>query len=175
MKNIAIALCLIGILILVGCGNEGQTVSVAKQEQEGKLITVKEQSVEIQKPTSTPTSVPPPKDEDEEDLSNKELIEKLSEEKGLSEDEDDNVQPPDAETILLLNFKGVPSYLEIEAGTTITWENRDVYGHVVAIFKLTQGPMLAKGDTWDYTFNNPGNYTWMSAGHPKTNGQIIVI
>jgi len=27
MKNIAIALCLIGILILVGCGNEGQTVS----------------------------------------------------------------------------------------------------------------------------------------------------
>jgi len=190
MKRIMIAIFLICVLVLiVGCEKTGQTVNVAKEEQEGKLIKVKEQSVEIHKPTSTPTSVPSTQDSDSQDqqqnLSNEELIEQLSEGKGFvnesadvdeSSDEDDSEQSTDSEseTILILNFKGNPSELEVKAGTTVIWENADVYGHVIGIFKVIEGPMLKKGETWSYIFNEPGNYTWMSMGHPKTNGNVIV-
>ena len=175
MEKIAIAIFLICMVLVVGCRDTatGQTISVAQEEQKGKLITVKEQSIEIHKPTSVPTTVP---EDDEGDdmpgnLSNKELIEQLSEEKGLNANE--SVEP-EGETIMILNFRGHPSVLEIEAGTTVTWENKDVYVHKIGIFHVIEGPRLAKGETWSYIFEEPGDYSWFSMSRPKTQGRVIV-
>ena len=178
MKKIMIAGFLIFILIfIVGCEKTGQTVKVAQEEQKGKLITVKEQSVEINKPTSPPTTVPSDEDrnDNDEETNNKDLINQLSQEKGLdTSDSSSSSSSSDGEQILILNFKGTPETLEVTAGTTVTWRNEDIYGHKIGIFKLTEGPVLHKGDTWSYTFAEPGEYLWMSMGHSKTNGNVIV-
>lgn len=175
-----IAMLLACIIILAGCGSTGQTVSVAQQEQKGKLVTVKEQSVEVHKPTTTPTTVPTQtQDNDTQDQQDNSSNEEVPEENDNSTgtDEEPNDEPEasgETEKILILKFKGKPSELEIKVGTTVMWENQDLYGHVIGIFKVIQGPVLYKGETWSYVFNETGNYTWLSAGHPRTNGQIIV-
>lgn len=171
-----IAAFLIFILVsIVGCEKTGQTVKVAQEEQKGKLITVREQSVEINKPTSPPTTVPNTSEDDEEANNNKDLINQLSQEKGLdTSDSSSSSSGSDSEQILILNFKGNPKTLEVTAGTTVTWKNADVYGHKIGIYKITEGPVLHKDETWSYKFTESGNYSWMSMGHPKTNGNIIV-
>jgi plastocyanin len=175
MGKIVTAICLICLLIFIGgCEGTGKTVNVPQQEQEGKLITVKEQSVEIHKPTSPPTTVPSGQDGNESgNLSNKELIDQLSKEKGINTS-DSSQAGGETETVTILNFKGIPSELEITAGTTVTWLNKDVYVHKIGIFHVEEGPRLAKGETWSYTFTEPGTYLWMSMSRPKTNGAIIV-
>ncbi|MBW2977763.1 hypothetical protein KY331_02875 [Candidatus Woesearchaeota archaeon] len=178
MKKIMIVIFLACVIVLAGCGSTGQTVNVAQQEQEGKLVTVKEQSVEVHKPTSPPTTVPPEQNDSQDDVddtSNEDVPDENDDSTDTdSESSDDPVVSGESEKILILKFKGNPSELEIKLGTTVLWENQDVYGHVIGIFKVIEGPMLRKGETWSYIFNETGNYTWMSMGHPRTNGQIIV-
>ena len=95
---------------------------------------------------------------------------------------------PAAEVVMeLVAF--TPDELEVDAGATVTWRNRDVGAHTVTAGTVEQEAAgvtpepdgtfdsgeLAKGDAFEQTFDEPGTYTYFCALHPATmRGEIRV-
>lgn len=68
-----------------------------------------------------------------------------------------------------------PQKIEVPVGTTVTWTNEDVTQHtVVAKDKLFRSDILQKGDTFSYTFHEPGTWDYICSLHPSMTGQIVV-
>ncbi len=69
-----------------------------------------------------------------------------------------------------------PKVLTVKAGTTVTWTNGDLvmehdlrgdHGEFIS-------PALQPGETYSYTFNKPGTYTYGCKPHPWMHGTVIV-
>ena len=73
------------------------------------------------------------------------------------------------------NFKfGIVS-LEIAAGTTVTWTNRDDVPHtVVSLTKVFKSPALDTGEQFSYTFKDAGTFEYYCSMHPRMTGKIVV-
>ena len=84
-------------------------------------------------------------------------------------------QPAKTVAIDIDNFKfGVVS-LEIAAGTTVTWTNRDDVPHtVVSVKKLFKSPALDTGEHFSYTFADAGTFDYYCSVHPRMTGTIVV-
>lgn len=82
-----------------------------------------------------------------------------------------------------------PAELEVDAGTTVTWEQLDAGAHTVtsgtveqAAGGVTQKPdgrfdsgEIATGDSYEFTFEEPGSYPYYCSLHPATmRGEIRV-
>jgi len=78
-------------------------------------------------------------------------------------------------TVKIDNFMFSPVTIEVERGTTVTWENKDDIPHVVA---STTGKFKSKAiDTdgkYSFTFSEPGTYEYYCSVHPKMTGKIVV-
>jgi plastocyanin len=89
--------------------------------------------------------------------------------------------------IELVAFK--PEQLDVSAGTTVTWRNRDPGSHTVTAGVVTQGAAgvtpepdgtfnsgeLAEGDSFELRFGEPGTYRYFCSLHPATmRGEIRV-
>jgi plastocyanin len=74
------------------------------------------------------------------------------------------------------NFSFAPAAMEISAGTTVTWINRDDIPHtVVSLDKTTfKSKALDTDDKFSYKFEKPGTYEYFCSIHPKMTGDIIV-
>ena len=63
----------------------------------------------------------------------------------------------------------------IEKGTTVRWVNSGNNKHKITIYGVTSSPILYKGDYFDYTFDEPGKYVFVSAPFSSyVKGTIIV-
>lgn len=51
----------------------------------------------------------------------------------------------------------------IEKGTTVRWENKENNKHKLTIYGLVQSPILYQGDSFNYTFNEVGEYIYICA------------
>lgn len=103
-------------------------------------------------------------------------------------DDDATVDGGGAEVVMeLVAFK--PEQLEVDAGTAVTWRNRDIGAHTVTSGTVEQGGAgvtrkpdgtfdsseLAKGETFSHTFDEPGTYRYFCSLHPATmRGEIRV-
>ncbi len=71
-------------------------------------------------------------------------------------------------TVTIKDFKFEPETVTIKAGETVTWVNEDRREHQVmsgappVMTDLFMSPKLAKGDSWSYTFEEPGEYPYHS-------------
>lgn len=72
-----------------------------------------------------------------------------------------------------------PRSVTIKKGTTVTWTNRDTVEHDVApddgdseAFKGSE--LLAKDESYSFTFNTPGIYTYHCSPHPHMTGTVTV-
>jgi plastocyanin len=89
--------------------------------------------------------------------------------------------------IQLVAFK--PDQLEVTAGTTVTWTNRDPGAHTVTSGTVEQGGSgvtqepdgtfdsgeIGEGDSFAQTFDEPGTYQYFCSLHPATmRGEIRV-
>ena len=83
--------------------------------------------------------------------------------------------PAKAVAIAIDNFKfGVVS-IEIPAGTTVTWTNRDDVPHTVASStKVFKSPPLDTEESFSYTFKEPGTFEYYCSLHPRMVGKIVV-
>ncbi|MEK6867232.1 MAG: plastocyanin/azurin family copper-binding protein, partial [Nanoarchaeota archaeon] len=63
--------------------------------------------------------------------------------------------------------------ITVKAGTTVIWENYDSAPHTVTGDGLDSGKM-SKGDTYEYTFTEPGTYEYYCAYHPSMVATVIV-
>jgi plastocyanin len=73
------------------------------------------------------------------------------------------------------HFAFLPSALTVQAGTKVTWINRDEEIHTVtSAAGAFASPALEKGETFSYTFAAPGAYSYFCALHPHMKSTITV-
>lgn len=77
------------------------------------------------------------------------------------------------------DFAFAPATITVKKGTKVTWTNRDSVQHDVApdagdsdAFK--KGPLLAKDESYSFTFNTPGTYKYHCSPHPQMMGTVVV-
>lgn len=95
--------------------------------------------------------------------------------------------PANTVTMRLIAFQ--PGDLTVDAGSTVTWKQTDAGAHTVTSGTVAQGAAgvteepdgtfdsgeIAKGDTFEFTFEEPGTYPYFCAIHPATmRGEIRV-
>lgn len=78
--------------------------------------------------------------------------------------------------IAIMGYEFTPAALEIEVGTTVVWTNHDSAPHNVI---STDGgplssPTLQTGESYSYTFTEPGTYAYYCSIHPDMTGTITV-
>ena len=65
----------------------------------------------------------------------------------------------------------------VAAGTEVVWTNNDSMDHSVefdASTGIPTSPDLAEGDTYSFTFTEPGTYDYVCGIHPRMKGTIVV-
>jgi len=78
-------------------------------------------------------------------------------------------------TVTIQNMAFNPSTLNVKVGTTVTWINNDTVTHdVTSDTGLFTSGNLTNGQSYNYTFNQTGNYSYHCAIHPSMTGTIIV-
>ncbi|MFW5714162.1 MAG: cupredoxin domain-containing protein [Brevefilum sp.] len=72
-----------------------------------------------------------------------------------------------------------PQEITISTGTTITWTNEDAVDHTVT--SGTRGSptemfdaSVGAGETFSFTFDEPGTYEYFCSIHPGMDGTVIV-
>ena len=81
-------------------------------------------------------------------------------------------------TIEMIDMAYNPKSVRIKAGTTVTWVNKDVIMHsATSDTRLWDSGYLQRGDTFSYTFTQPGTYKYHSAlpAASGTTGEITVV
>ena len=83
-------------------------------------------------------------------------------------------------TVAILNYEFNPESIAIKSGTTITWVNLDIVAHTVDSgthenpADLFESGSLKQNETFSYTFNEPGTFTYTCRIHPSMSGTITV-
>lgn len=84
-------------------------------------------------------------------------------------------QSQSGNTVTIQNMAFNPQTLNVKVGTTVTWINNDTVTHdVTSDTGLFTSGNLTHGMSYNYTFNQTGNYTYHCAIHPSMTGSIVV-
>ncbi|MBN9386896.1 MAG: cupredoxin family copper-binding protein [Chloroflexi bacterium] len=78
-------------------------------------------------------------------------------------------------SVMIHNFSFVPQSISIPKGTTITWTNMDSASHTVTSDTgAFNSGILKTNDTFQFTFNTPGTFTYHCSIHPNMKATITV-
>ena len=78
--------------------------------------------------------------------------------------------------VTIQNFAYQPANMQVRAGTTVTWTNRDNVPHTVTFRNgMKDSGLLAYGQLFSYTFNTPGTYQYYCTVHPYMVATVIVV
>lgn len=82
---------------------------------------------------------------------------------------------PGANEVFIQGMAFNPSTITINAGTAVTWTNKDALTHtatsLTALFN--SGPLVTDG-TYSFTFPTPGTYSYKCTIHPSMSGTVVV-
>ncbi len=80
-----------------------------------------------------------------------------------------------ANKIEMKDFMFMPSTLTVNAGTEVSWTNKDDEPHtVVSDTGLFRSGALDTGESFSFKFDKPGTYRFICSIHPRMVGTIIV-
>lgn len=81
-------------------------------------------------------------------------------------------------TVIIQGFSFKQPQMTIKKGTEVTWINRDEARHDISptggANDFLASKLLAQGETYKFTFNMPGTYTYKCSPHPYMKGTIEV-
>lgn len=80
-------------------------------------------------------------------------------------------------TVEMEDIQFHPQGIRVKPGTTVTWVNKDPIIHNVRQIesKFLSQDVMEEGDTFSYTFEEPGTYRYQCTyHHPNQNGVVIV-
>jgi plastocyanin len=84
-------------------------------------------------------------------------------------------QTPSNATVQISLASYQPDSLTVPAGTTVTWNNRDVVRHTVTSDEgLFDSGRLGSGESFSYTFKEPGTFNYHCTIHTFMHGTVIV-
>ncbi len=73
------------------------------------------------------------------------------------------------------NFTFNPQRITVQAGSTVTWTNKDDIPHaVVASDRAFRSKVLDTDDSYAFTFTTPGIYEYFCSLHPHMTGTVVV-
>lgn len=83
--------------------------------------------------------------------------------------------PANHHTVIILNFEFKPNQLKVLAGDSITWINKDIVPHNIALpdNKTTLSPYLKSGEKFTTTANQSLSY--ICGLHPSMKGKINIV
>ena len=97
--------------------------------------------------------------------------------------------------VITLSLRFMPEDITVPVGTTVTWRNGEAIGHTITsgawgdvnestglrgsqkadgLFDHALAPMGQEGDTFSYTFNEPGEFLYFCNPHLTMNARVIV-
>ena len=100
--------------------------------------------------------------------------------------------PPETHTVEIPEGVGVPGCeetnecfvpfsLQVRVGDTVIWNNVDTAAHTVTSGSIEEGPsevfdssIFMSGDTFEFTFDEAGEYPYFCVVHPWMTGEVIV-
>ncbi len=85
--------------------------------------------------------------------------------------------PAFAEQVVIDDFAFAPAQVTVKPGATITWTNRDDMPHTVtdtATPRAFRSEALDTGDSFSFTFTQPGTYHYFCSLHPHMQGTVVV-
>ncbi len=91
--------------------------------------------------------------------------------------EENDVSPATSsqkESVSIKNFAFDPQTITIKTGTTVTWTNDDSVLHTVTSDGNFDSGTLDKDETFSYTFDEEGTFSYICTIHPRMTGKIIV-
>lgn len=74
-------------------------------------------------------------------------------------------------------YSFTPEALAVSAGDTVTWVNRDPVAHTVVMTNsptAVASPVLTTGNSWSYTFIQPGTYFYYCPAHQDMQASVTV-
>lgn len=77
------------------------------------------------------------------------------------------------EIVTMEDYAFDPDSVEIQVGETVTWKNNDPANHTITGAGIDSG-RIAQGETFSYTFEEPGTYRYGCSIHPNMTGEITV-
>jgi plastocyanin len=78
-------------------------------------------------------------------------------------------------SVVITDFRFQPQVLTVPKGTTVTWLNNDSLDHsVVAADQSFSSGALRRGNTFQFTFDKPGDVTYACGFHPEMTGTVNV-
>ena len=78
--------------------------------------------------------------------------------------------------VAIQNFAYSPATVTVKVGTTVTWTNNDSVAHTVTA-DSGAGPdsgSLARGETYQFTYQTAGTFTYHCTPHPYMKGTVVV-
>ena len=110
---------------------------------------------------------------------------------GTHKDDRPVVYGPETEEVFveIIGNSFYPKVIEIAPGTKVTWTNEDTFtylaGEYAGIHNVQStsspedsdginGPLLAHGESWSYTFDQEWEYDYICTPHPYMMGKVIV-
>jgi plastocyanin len=75
--------------------------------------------------------------------------------------------------VLIENYSFNPKSVTVYPEDTVRWTNMDSVNHTVTGSTFDSG-QLAKGDTFEYRFTEPGVYDYHCSIHPFMKGTVVV-
>jgi plastocyanin len=80
-----------------------------------------------------------------------------------------------ASIVLAREFMFAPGSLTIDAGSTVTWTNKDEEPHtVVSDSGLFRSGAMDTNQSFSFRFDKPGTYRFFCSIHPRMVGTILV-
>lgn len=77
--------------------------------------------------------------------------------------------------VAIENFAYTPATITVKKGTTVTWTNQDETKHDVNADGGTfKSELLAKGESFSFTFDEVGTFKYHCTPHPNMLGTVIV-
>jgi plastocyanin len=77
--------------------------------------------------------------------------------------------------VTIEGMKFVPERLEVAAGDTVTWTNRDLVPHTVtAAGAGIESGNLAPGASWRHTVRRHGDIAYVCRYHPAMKASLVV-
>ncbi|MBC7512298.1 cupredoxin family copper-binding protein [Candidatus Saccharibacteria bacterium] len=84
----------------------------------------------------------------------------------------------ETDAVEIKSFSFGPQAITVKAGTKVTWTNQDSVKHNAAKddgqTDGPDGPLLAQGESYSYTFDKPGTYTYHCDPHRSMKGVVYV-
>ncbi len=83
-----------------------------------------------------------------------------------------------ATAVDIKDYMFAPMAIKVKVGDAVTWTNQDGVKHNVVADKPSadapNGPLIAKGETYSFTFKKAGTYTYHCMPHTYMHGSVIV-